>query len=85
MVLMFFLIFFPPDILSLALIFASHSLPLVTQSKIKALPLPILSRLLTTTIASTFKAGTFLSSVSASVTLSPQHQVHISVGVAKPK
>jgi hypothetical protein len=73
---------FPPDILSLALIFASQSLPLVTPSKVKALPLPILSRLLTTTISSTFKAGTFLSSVSASVTLSPQHQVHISVSGA---
>ncbi|KAF8969004.1 hypothetical protein BDZ97DRAFT_1797362 [Flammula alnicola] len=67
------------DILSLALILASQSLPLVAQSKLKALPLPILARLLTSTISSTFKAGTFLSSVSASVTLSPQHQVHISL------
>ncbi|KAF8158558.1 hypothetical protein B0H34DRAFT_709390 [Crassisporium funariophilum] len=66
------------DILSLALILASQSLPLVPQHKLKALPLPILARLLTSTINSTFKSGSFLSSVSASVTLSPQHQVHIS-------
>lgn len=67
------------DILSLALILASQSLPLVAQHKLKALPLPILARLLTSTISSAFKAGTFLSSVSASVTLSSEHQVHISV------
>lgn len=62
----------------MALIFASQSLSLVTESKVKALPLSILARLLTSTISSTFKAGTFLSSVSASVTLSAEHQVHIS-------
>lgn len=67
------------DILSLVLILASQSLPLVAQHKLKALPLHILARLLTSTISSAFKAGTFLSSVSASVTLSPNHQVHISV------
>lgn len=67
------------DILSLALIFASQSLPLVHQHKLKALPLSTLARLLTATISSTFKSGTFLSSVSASVTLSPQHHAHISV------
>ncbi|KIM41760.1 hypothetical protein M413DRAFT_445001 [Hebeloma cylindrosporum] len=66
------------DILSLVLILASQSLPLVEEKKRKALPLPILARLLTATISSTFKSGTFLSSISASVTLSPQHQVHIS-------
>ncbi|KAH9480173.1 hypothetical protein JR316_0006771 [Psilocybe cubensis] len=66
------------DILSLVLILASQSLPLVARHKLKALPLPILARLLTSTISSAFKAGTFLSSVSASVTLSPNHQVHIS-------
>ncbi|KAF8817202.1 hypothetical protein BYT27DRAFT_7205062 [Phlegmacium glaucopus] len=66
------------DILSLALILASQSLPLVHQHKLKALPLSTLARLLTSTISSTFKSGTFLSSVSASITLSPQHHAHIS-------
>ena len=67
------------DILSLGLILASQSLPLVAEQKRKALPLPVLPRLLTTTMCSTFKSGTFLSSVSASITLSPQYQVHILV------
>ena len=67
------------DILSLALIFASQSLPLVPRHKLKALPLSTLARLLTSTISSTFKSGTFLSSVSASITLSSQHHAHISV------
>lgn len=66
------------DILSLALIFASQSLQLVPPHKLKALPLSTLARLLTLTISSTFKSGTFLSFVSASVTLSPQHHAHIS-------
>ncbi|CAA7269122.1 unnamed protein product [Cyclocybe aegerita] len=66
------------DILSLALILASQSLPLVAPNKLEALPLPALVRLLTSTITSTFKSGTFLSSVSASVTLSAEKQVHIS-------
>ncbi|KAF9561067.1 hypothetical protein CPC08DRAFT_635895 [Agrocybe pediades] len=70
--------FQPADILSLVLILASQSLPLVSEQKLKALPLAVLARLLTATISSTFKAGTFLSSVSASVTLSPTHRVHIS-------
>lgn len=67
------------DILSLALVLASHSLPLIAHNKLKALPLTTLARLLTSTILSAFKAGSFLSSVSASVTLSPDHKVHISV------
>ena len=68
------------DILSMAAILAS-SLPLVHQHKlqVKALPLSILARLLTSTISTSFNSGTFLSSVSASVTLSPQHHAHISV------
>lgn len=68
------------DILSLSLVMASQSLPLVAQHRLEALPLPALARLLTSTICSTFKYGTFLSSVSASVSLSPEKQVHISVG-----
>lgn len=74
-----FFSFLDLDIISLALILASQSLPLVHQHKLKALPLSALARLLTSTISSTFKFGTFLSSVSASVTLSPQHHAHISV------
>ena len=67
------------DILSLALILASQSLPHVAQHRLEALPLPGLARLLTATIASTFKHGTFLSTVSASVTLALNKQIHISV------
>lgn len=67
------------DILSLSLVLASRSLPLVEKHRLEALPLRALARLLTTTIASTFKNGTFLSSISASVSLSPGQQVHISV------
>ncbi len=65
--------------LSIAMILASQSLPLVAQHRLEALPLPVLATLLMSTIASTFKQGTFLSSVSASVTFSPGNQVHISV------
>ncbi|KAJ3500632.1 hypothetical protein NMY22_g19198 [Coprinellus aureogranulatus] len=66
------------DLLSIALIFASQSFPLIPQNKLKVLPLPLLSQMLTSTICATFKNGTFLSSVSASVTLTPDNQVHIS-------
>jgi hypothetical protein len=51
----------------------------VSEQKLKALPLPVFARLLTSTISSTFKAGTFLSSAPASVIISPQHQAHIPV------
>lgn len=67
------------DLLSIALIFASQSFPLIPQNKLKVLPLPLLSQMLTSTICATFKNGAFLSSVSASVTLTPDNQVHISV------
>ncbi|RXW20107.1 hypothetical protein EST38_g5738 [Candolleomyces aberdarensis] len=66
------------DLLSMALIFASQSFPLIPQDKLKVLPLPMLSQILTSTICATFKSGTFLSSVSASVTLTPDNRVHIS-------
>ncbi|TFK39012.1 hypothetical protein BDQ12DRAFT_604733 [Crucibulum laeve] len=55
------------DILSLALILASQSLPLVVRDKLKVLPLPMLTRALTTTISSTFKSGAFLSDLQASL------------------
>ena len=62
------------------MILASQFLPLVAQHRLEALPLPAIATLLMSTISLTFKQGTFLSSVSASVTLSPGDQVHILVG-----
>ncbi|PPQ69303.1 hypothetical protein CVT24_001669 [Panaeolus cyanescens] len=70
------------DVLSLALIFASQSLPLVSEDKLKAFPLPTLSRLLISTVSATFKSGSFLSSASASVTLTPEH--HVSISATSP-
>ena len=66
------------DVLSLALILASQSLPLVSQARLRALPLPVLARILTSTISATFKSGTFLSSISPSTSLTPEQHVHIS-------
>jgi hypothetical protein len=66
------------DVLSLALILASQSLPLVSQARLRALPLPVLARVLTSTISATFKSGTFLSSISPSTSLTPEQHVHIS-------
>ncbi|KAF9019185.1 hypothetical protein BDZ89DRAFT_1073211 [Hymenopellis radicata] len=57
------------DLLSAALILSSQSLPLVVEDKLKALPLDILGRLLTSTISSAFTSGTFLTSPSALVKL----------------
>ncbi|KAF7299206.1 hypothetical protein MIND_00869300 [Mycena indigotica] len=48
------------DPISLALIFASHSLVLVARKRLKALPLAVLLDLLTFTIASAFASGTFV-------------------------
>ncbi|KAF6756001.1 hypothetical protein DFP72DRAFT_306958 [Ephemerocybe angulata] len=70
------------DVLSMALILAAQSVPLIPHSKLKALPLPLLSHLLTQTLLATFKHGSFLSSVSASVTLTPNNEVHISASSA---
>ncbi|KAF8919054.1 hypothetical protein CPB85DRAFT_1430204 [Mucidula mucida] len=53
------------DLLSATLILSSQSLPLVVEDKLKALPLDILGRLLTSTISSAFTSGTFLTSSSA--------------------
>ncbi|KAG7440838.1 uncharacterized protein BT62DRAFT_1080517 [Guyanagaster necrorhizus] len=50
------------DLLSIALILSSRSLPLISEEKLKALPLEILLQLLTSTISSAFLAGKFLSS-----------------------
>ncbi|PBK97608.1 hypothetical protein ARMGADRAFT_1162451 [Armillaria gallica] len=50
------------DLLSIALIFSSRSLPLISEEKLKALPLEILLQLLTATISTAFLAGKFLSS-----------------------
>lgn len=50
------------DLLSIALILSSRSLPLISEEKLKALPLEILLQLLTATISTAFLAGKFLSS-----------------------
>ncbi|KAJ7505504.1 hypothetical protein B0H11DRAFT_1796324 [Mycena galericulata] len=54
------------DTMTLALILASQSLVLVAPGKLKALPLSVLTDLLTFTVVSTFTSGTFLSSGSSS-------------------
>ncbi|KAJ4481954.1 hypothetical protein J3R30DRAFT_3699258 [Lentinula aciculospora] len=59
------------SLLTLSLIFAAQSLPLVASSKLKALPLIALSRLLTVCIAETFSAGDFLRQSAISDTLRP--------------
>ncbi|KAJ6512070.1 hypothetical protein C8R47DRAFT_1291837 [Mycena vitilis] len=54
------------DTMTLALILASQSLVLVVPSKLKALPLGILTDLLIFTLTSAFASGTFLSAASSS-------------------
>ncbi|KAJ6584755.1 hypothetical protein B0H19DRAFT_1368265 [Mycena capillaripes] len=54
------------DTMTLALILASQSLILVVPSKLKALPLSILTDLLIFTVTSAFASGTFLSAASSS-------------------
>jgi len=49
--------------LSLTLILASQSLPYVRPTKLKALPLSLLIRLLTTTISAAFVQGNFLRTI----------------------
>lgn len=63
---------------SLALVLASQSLPLVSQARLRALLIPVLARVLTSTISATFKSGTFISSISPSTSLTPEQHVHIS-------
>ncbi|KAJ7729657.1 hypothetical protein DFH07DRAFT_756735 [Mycena maculata] len=58
------------DTMTLALILASQSLVLVAPGKLRALPLSLLTDLLTFTIASTFASGTFLSTASSSSVVS---------------
>jgi hypothetical protein len=90
------------DTLSLALILASQSLPLIAPDKLKALPLrvrsclniciysltyirtpvrhtKVLARLLTSVISSAFQSGTFLSTLSSSISPSPSHKIKIPV------
>ncbi|KAJ7043901.1 hypothetical protein C8F04DRAFT_1070849 [Mycena alexandri] len=61
------------DTMTLALILASRSLVVVVPSKLKALPLPVLTSLLVFTVASAFASGTFLSTASSpnAIALSP--------------
>ncbi|KAJ7134406.1 hypothetical protein C8R44DRAFT_424065 [Mycena epipterygia] len=56
------------DTMTLALILASQSLALVAPGKLKALPLSVLTDLLTFTVTSAFASGTFLSAASSSNT-----------------
>ncbi|KAF8895163.1 hypothetical protein BD779DRAFT_1497859 [Infundibulicybe gibba] len=55
------------DALTLSLILASQSLPLINQEKLKALPLPVLSRVLATTISSAYHSGNLLSNLESSI------------------
>ncbi|KAJ3747067.1 hypothetical protein DFH05DRAFT_770744 [Lentinula detonsa] len=57
------------SLLTLSLILAGQSLPLVASSKLKALPLAALSQLLTSYITETFHEGDFLRQSAASDTL----------------
>ncbi|KAF5374139.1 hypothetical protein D9615_008886 [Tricholomella constricta] len=50
-------------LLSLTLILASQSLPLISERKLKALPLSLLANFLTSTISTAFQQGNFLSNV----------------------
>ncbi|KAF8073411.1 hypothetical protein FPV67DRAFT_1477676 [Lyophyllum atratum] len=60
-------------LLSLTLILASQSLPLIPKSKLNALPLSLLANFLTSTIASAFQHGNFLKSIPESSTPGPFH------------
>ncbi|KAF9010153.1 hypothetical protein BDQ17DRAFT_1299826 [Cyathus striatus] len=64
-------------ILSLALIMAAQSLPLVDDKRLKALPLPILGRLLLSTISSAFDSGEFLSSMQPSISRNVIYKIDI--------
>ncbi|KAF9447297.1 hypothetical protein P691DRAFT_802622 [Macrolepiota fuliginosa MF-IS2] len=65
------------DVLTLALAVASQSLPFVSQSRFRVLPLPTLIHLVVTTLSSTFQAGKFLHGLPSSVTHQGAHRVHI--------
>ncbi|KIM89224.1 hypothetical protein PILCRDRAFT_768547 [Piloderma croceum F 1598] len=66
------------EALSLALILASHSLPLVPTPKLKALSLPILAHHLTSTISSAFQSGSFPDLLPSSITPKDVYKIHIS-------
>ncbi|KXN93401.1 hypothetical protein AN958_00325 [Leucoagaricus sp. SymC.cos] len=55
------------EILTLALVIASQSLPLVSQAKFDVLPLPALNHLTVSILSSTFRHGNFLHDLPASV------------------
>ncbi|KAJ4493219.1 hypothetical protein C8R41DRAFT_831305 [Lentinula lateritia] len=59
------------SLLTLSLILAAQSLPLVASSKLKALPLTALSQILTSCITEAFNEGDFLRQTTASETLQP--------------
>jgi hypothetical protein len=58
---------------SLALILASQSLPLLPTVKLRALPLSLLSHLLTSVISSAFAQGTFLALLPKFISAEPIH------------
>ncbi|RDB15275.1 Peroxisomal biogenesis factor 8 [Hypsizygus marmoreus] len=70
------------SVLSLTLLLASQALPLIPTTKLKALPLSLLARFLTSTISSSFHHGTFLRSLPESTSSGKIH-IPISSSVAQ--
>ncbi|KAF8629292.1 hypothetical protein AX15_003525 [Amanita polypyramis BW_CC] len=65
------------EMLSLSLILASQCLSLVSRTKLKALPLSVLNRMLVSAITEAFHAGTFLSSLSTPSTSATRGSLRI--------
>lgn len=68
-----------PDVLTMALLVASHSLPLVSPAKLQILPLHSLIHLVVVTISSTLHSGKFLRELATSIVRQDEHLVHIPV------
>ncbi|KAF8630899.1 hypothetical protein AX17_005257 [Amanita inopinata Kibby_2008] len=66
-----------PEALSLSLIMTSQSLPLVSRTRLKALPLSVLNRMLVFTISRAFQSGTFLSTLKELPMASVKSPLHI--------
>jgi hypothetical protein len=73
------IMFSASDILTLALIIASQSIPLVSQERFNVLPLPALSHILLITLSSTFYNGKFLDDLRTSIVHQDQQTVVIPV------
>ncbi|KAF7767893.1 hypothetical protein Agabi119p4_7136 [Agaricus bisporus var. burnettii] len=65
------------DVLTMALLVASHSLPLVSPTKLQILPLHSLIHLVVVTISSTLHSGKFLRELATSIVRQDEHLVHI--------